>query len=568
MYLNVKIKKIFTILTLLLSLINVCWAEVRLEALYPFNLEKKTVTEVKGQSTFPLYLDLFTHDVPKVQQANITVELPEDFKALSSAGWQISNEGRKASVEWSLPADFGRHFDLLYIQAGSNAVAGTKNIKLLAQGSDWRLEKNISFTYISVNNNKGIEDKHKATSDTAVAKQGKKVDKSKFNWYIQDVKLPVDKQGQADAKSIANVIYVRDTSLESFRNRMVGNGATNWSAVFAHPACHLLLDMRNPQMDVRMLKFKAEMLDKATGKPVPGLCTSGKVSEDGEEGWAGSNTVEAATTALISLDGKKAQTFILPIYVDYLNVLEGDYNLRITVSGNGQEKITELPLTITKKHNIGLAMVGFALLAFVIMLLFSKKIKDCIYLVGAKGAITIALFSAIAFGGITLPTTILGDFLHVFLGPFSGLITGLLSGVLLYLLIMSLLVLYRKPGVLALMYIVRFMLSGIMFGHFTPIGVLSCSVNIVILESVLYFSGFYRSKSLEHKYMLGIAILMGCADAAITFVNLEQLMFFYRLYYADWYLALYMIINGFMYSSIGAWLGYKTGAKLRQVMGE
>ena len=53
-----------------------------------------------------------------------------------------------------------------------------------------------------------------------------------------------------------------------------------------------------------------------------------------------------------------------------------------------------------------------------------------------------------------------------------------------------------------------------------------------------------------------------------AFVNMEQMMFFYRLYYADWYLALYMLVNGLVYSSIGAWLGAKTGSKLQQVMGE
>ena len=39
-------------------------------------------------------------------------------------------------------------------------------------------------------------------------------------------------------------------------------------------------------------------------------------------------------------------------------------------------------------------------------------------------------------------------------------------------------------------------------------------------------------------------------------------------YYADWYIGLYMLINGLLYSSIGSWLGYKVGIKLQQVMGE
>lgn len=59
--------------------------------------------------------------------------------------------------------------------------------------------------------------------------------------------------------------------------------------------------------------------------------------------------------------------------------------------------------------------------------------------------------------------------LHVVLGPFSGLVTGVLNGILLYLLVMALLVIYRKPGIVTLMFLVKWMLAGLMFGRFTPL---------------------------------------------------------------------------------------------------
>ena len=212
--------------------------------------------------------------------------------------------------------------------------------------------------------------------------------------------------------------------------------------------------------------------------------------------------------------------------------------------------------------------VAFAFVCFLLMFILLFRMKKCIFEIGAKGAITVALFAAISFGGIALPSTVLGDLVHALLGPFSGLVTGLLSGIMQYLLIVSLLVLYRKPGVLTLLYVLKFMLSGIMFGHFSPIGVLSTSVYIVVTESLLWISGFYTKEILKTNYMFFVALLLGMGDALITFVNLEQMMFFYRLYYADWFLAMYMIVNGLLYSSIGSWIGYKTGIKLRQVVGE
>ena len=44
-------------------------------------------------------------------------------------------------------------------------------------------------------------------------------------------------------------------------------------------------------------------------------------------------------------------------------------------------------------------------------------------------------------------------------------------------------------------------------------------------------------------------------------------MFFDRLYYADWFIGLYMLMNGLLYSTLGSWMGYRIGSRLKQVMG-
>lgn len=552
--------RILYILLALLCLTQQAFAGVKLEAVYPYNLDKSAAHVVHGGSTMPLFINITGFDVPHEQPAHLRVILPEGFKALANGKWRLGSAGGRqtAEADWVLPADFGQSFDLLYIQPQADLARGAKQLTVEVSGDGWNERKELSFGY----------EPAAAAAVAAEPTQGKKLDRSKFNWYIQSVTLPVDNLGNKDDRAAEGVVFIRDTTLEGFRNRMTGDGATNWSAVFNHPATFLVLDMRNPQRDVRLLKFKAELIDKKTGKVMPGLCTAGKNNEDSEHGWAGDTGSVNETTALISLDGKKTQAFIIPLYVDYFTVLEGDYSLRVTVSGNGQEKVQEVPLTIAKKHNLGLLAVGFSFICLLAVLAFSYKLKASIYRIGARGAITVALFAALAFGGITLPTTLIGDLLHVFLGPFSGLVTGILSGMLLYLLVVALLVLFRAPGVLTLMYFVKYMLAGLMFGHFTPLGLLSMCVNVAILETLLYLSGFYRRQELSKGYMLFICLLMGVGDALVTFVNMEQMMFFYRLYYADWYLALYMLVNGLLYSSIGAWLGAKTGSKLQQVMGE
>lgn len=535
--------------------ISTAFAGIEVEAVYPYSLEKKANNTVLCGRTVPFYLNIKSFD-EKEQVVTVKIILPDGFAALDNDIWHQENNNT-VSTNWVLPADYGQTFDLFYIKPGADIASGNKNIKVIVEGKKWNIEKNVSFVYDSAK----VENNIAGDAD-------KIVDENKFNWYIQEIRLPVDNLGKKDDRTADNVIFIPDTSLESFRSRMTGDGATNWSAVYNHPATYLLLDMRNPQQDIRLLKFKAELIDKNSGKVVSGLSSASRSNDESEQGWAGETGTNEATNALLSLDGQKVQSFILPLYIDYLKIIEGSYILRITVSGNGQERIQEVPIIIEQTHSIGIIAVISAIICFIFLLLRFKELYKCINNIGAKGTITVSLFAAVAFGGIVIPTTVFGEILHVFLGPFSGFVTGILSGILQYLLIMALLVLYRQPGVVGLMFIIKFMLSGLLFGNFTPIGFLSCAVYIVFLESVMKITGLYNKKELTVKYIFFVASIIGITDAVITFINLEQIMFFYRLYYADWYLALYMLINGFLYSGIGCWLGYKIGLKLEQVTGE
>lgn len=90
---------------------------------------------------------------------------------------------------------------------------------------------------------------------------------------------------------------------------------------------------------------------------------------------------------------------------------------------------------------------------------------------------------------------------------------------------------------------------------------------MVVIEGVLYGAAFYRRREISRNYGIFISFLLGLCDAGLTFVNMQQLMLFYRMYYADWFIGLYMVINGLLYSSLGSFLGWKTGRRLRQVMG-
>lgn len=512
---------------------------VNLEASFPYSLNGSEPRPTSPGSRQLLFISLDHFNRP-AEPVSITVTLPEGLKASAGKGWTVDEAGQ-IHMDWTLPADFGNVFEVIPVTLSSSFPEGRVAVSISVTGPDYELSRNLDFTV------------------KETAPEEKEKEKREESWYIQGVVLPVNESGETDDRLSPNTMVLPDVQLENMKHRLTGTPLDR-SALTAKPSTFLLLDMRNPRRDVGQIHFKAELVDRGSGEVKEGL-----LSASGEEGTVPDHSF--ATETDFSLNGGKMQTAVIPLYANPFTLSEGDYNLRITLSDGESQKITELPLTVVKSRSMGMISTGLSCFSLLLVLLSFGKIKKTMISIGARGDIAAALFAALAFGGVVVPVTLAGDFLHVILGPFSGLVTGLLSGVVQYMLLMSLLVLFRRPGVTALFFLIRWLLSAVLFGRVTPVGILLTAFSIVVIEGALYITGFYRKKTLTLPYGLFISLVLGLCDAGITFVNMQQLMLFYRLYYADWFIGLYMVINGLLYSSLGSFLGWKTGSRLRQVMG-
>ena len=512
--------------------------ESALSAVFPYNLTKTEEAVAAAGSTQLLYVSVQHFNAP-FEEGKISILLPNGLSAQPGEGWNI--EENCVQIHWDLPAQYGELFTAIPVLVEEEMPEGQYEISVSLSTKNEVIEKKIPFRV-------GLLEKTR--DETVSAHQ---------SWYVQSVVLPVDADGERDARQEKETLIVPDVTIENIKNRLTGGRSVDWNALLAKPNSYLLLDMRNPKKDVRTIHFRGELSDRGSGETCPGLIAAG---EDGTV-----DLESSATEAVLSLNGSKIQTAVVPLYVNPFALSEGEYTLRMTLSDGSSDRVMEVPLHVVKKRSVGIITFGFAMVSLLLVMFSVGALKRCILDIGAKGDIAVSLFAAMAFGGVVVPVTLLGDFLHVLLGPFSGLVTGLLSGVVQYLLLVSLLILFRRPGVTALFFLMRWVLSAVLFGRVTPAGILICAVSIVIIESMLYLTGFYRKKELTTGYTIGICFLLGIADAVITFINMEQLMLFYRLYYADWFIALYMIINGLLYSSLGSWMGYRMGSRLKQVMG-
>ena len=182
---------------------------INLETTYPYSLDHKNIHKTVGSATNPLYINIESYDVPDPQDVEVEIILPEGLFCNDDADWQKikTDQGLVIKRNWLLPANYGQNFDLLYLRASEELAEGKHDIVVKVSGKSWQKNNVITFVH-----------ELGAKSEEVIDQPTKQLDKSKFNWYIQSITLPVDNLGNKDDRMQDGTIYIKDTALESFRN--------------------------------------------------------------------------------------------------------------------------------------------------------------------------------------------------------------------------------------------------------------------------------------------------------------------------------------------------------------
>ncbi|MDL1970329.1 MAG: hypothetical protein LWW94_05030 [Candidatus Desulfofervidaceae bacterium] len=267
---------------------------------------------------------------------------------------------------------------------------------------------------------------------------------------------------------------------------------------------------------------------------------------------------------LVMLPPHQTINLSLPVYGEADTVLPGQYQGKLTLKFFGTELILAektFPLHATSRRQIPLFNTCLAivldlglLIGFIWQRYWLKTFK-------MRHFMTITLFGASIFAVVNLPGHFLFQFAHLCLGPFAFFITGLFYEIIFYILLVALVWLIPCPGVTTLAILIRSLLNDFLFGSFTPASLLALGPYTLFLEAAFYVSGLTRGQ----KPRLTLALWLGLADAAISYITLNLFMVLYRLYYADWYIWLYLLVPGFLYTFVATFAGIKLGQRLKCV---
>lgn len=489
----------------------------------------------------------------ETKEADIVITLPAGFlPAEGYENWQVRREGAQYSLyrHIALTGGYSQWFDLFPLQAALDLQPGT-------------------YTFQITDGNK--------VQEAVVQVGAQDLFKAGGTIMLDQVVLPLDKDGKKDDRLNRNTLVLRDRRWDYYKNVLKGKGASNQEIEAIHPLAYLGIDIRNPARQQNLAVVSVQLLDANTREAVPGLFTPGTTGEDQNAGALAGH--EGSLVALAALNGEEWQRIQVPVYTDEQLISgSGQYLLQVELAGEGAAPLQkEVPVTIIKQDDKAAAVVSVATAVLLVAILAAvKRIPSVLMRLKTRWLVTIALFGAAAFAVVNVPATLLNDVFHILLGPFSFLITGLFHSIFLYMMIITLVILIPQPGVVALLTMIRMLLGMLAFGQVLPVIFLFYGTQAFLLEAVLAGTGMYRAIKQADSGRLGmptgliikLALLSGAADSIATYVNLQGMAFLYRLYYADWYIWLILAVNGFLYTLIGAACGTLLGNRLLRVGGD
>lgn len=263
----------------------------------------------------------------------------------------------------------------------------------------------------------------------------------------------------------------------------------------------------------------------------------------------------------------QSETWVaLPVFVRP-QTLPGEYRRDLEVRLLGTEAVLttlSAPLHVerTDRPAFFVALLAALVTALTLPLLAWRGAK----LLGRFAAVElvqIALFGSAVFLLVGVPSRLLATLLNALLPVFSPFILGLYGQVMALAILGALVVLVPRPGVVLLAGLTRFLLNGVFFGAFSPVDFLYVIPMLLVGEACLWISGVTRRPDapVSAMQLAPACALMGLAAAGLQ-LSLEMSLF--RLFFADWYVILFLALDGALYPAVGAALGAHLGAALKR----
>jgi len=324
-------------------------------------------------------------------------------------------------------------------------------------------------------------------------------------------------------------------------------------------------------------------LDNTSDEPINVVLRLRVLDADGQPAPAfrprlrGQGDDQHTVSALLRVPAGRSAIGALPLYVDN-RLLDADtvasrtWTRELAVLPMGATEplfVDRQPLYVSRggsAASLGLVGGGLAALLGTLMTLWRGPVW--LRTRPTSELMTIGLFASLTFLVGALGRVLTMGFAAI-LGPFATLLTGIIDDAFRYTLLATLVTLLPRPGTMTLAVVTGWLLNGVATGSFGPTDLLYLGSRVLFLEVALWLAGITRVEGWHAeapwRRWLRLAAGFGTASALSSATGMAIHMVLYRLYYADWYVALIVGGPGFLYVVIACAVAVPFAASLREV---
>jgi len=279
-----------------------------------------------------------------------------------------------------------------------------------------------------------------------------------------------------------------------------------------------------------------------------------------------------AVSALLRVPAGQEATATLPVFVEEATVREGAYQDVVEITSLGASAPLQRvvrPLIVTRGSPWASGGFLAALLASLAgLVVLARRGRAWVEALDTSELMTIALFGSLTFV-VAAAARLLGYGVATVLGPFAPLLTGIFDDAFRTCLLAALIALIPRPGVITLASVVGWLLRGLALGSFHPADLLYLGSVVSFLEGGAWVVGLTRSDRWLAQGPVArwvrLSLGFGVANALSVASGLVITVVLYRLFLADWYVALMVGVHGLLYVVLGCALAVGFADSVRRI---
>ena len=378
---------------------------------------------------------------------------------------------------------------------------------------------------------------------------------------VERVIFPANARGNPDPGREPGRVKLPSPALEELlRVSPLGVRARAVESPWGHQAIHV---SNRSETGLNTL-VRATVVD-AAGQPVPAFRSRVRRYD----------SADGAISVLLRVPPMSEAVATVPLFVEATSLPGGasEWTRRIELIPLGSEApllVDESPLYVSRASSWAAGGFVAVLLSMLLgLILLVLRIGPWLRQAATSDLVVMALFAGLMFL-FSAATHVVGLTVTSVLGPFAILVTGLIDDVFRYALLATLVTLLPRPGVVTLTLLVHVVMRTLALGGFHPALPLVLGSTVLWLEACLWLAGITRGDGSwrdESEGRRWRRLALGFVPPAVIngAVGLITAAVLYRLYYADWYVALMLLLPGLLYTLLACRLALGFAASLRKV---